>query len=924
MFDFFDEKTPQYDEYGFDENGIHKDTNSKYDIEGFDSNLIHKDTGKPYNKYGFNKFSIHYLTGENRDNHGFYISKIHSKTNTFYDERGFDIDGINLLTGDMYDDMGFDINGKEKLQNNTKKETIKSSSKNLIKIEDLQNEPKEIKELQKLGKIRFYPKTKIIKIEVNTQKQTSNFDENGIHHITKTAYDEFGFDWNGFHKDTKTKYDNRIFNIKGIHKITRTKYDEYGWSREKKHQNGSSVDDDGFDFDGYDEYGFDRELIHKITNDYYDEHGFDYLGLHKLTNNYYDKLGFNRDNLHINTKKRYDKNGYDKDGLHKDTKSIYDKDGYDKSGVDRFGWDRNNINKTTKTKYDKDGYDRDGYDKYNWNRNRIHKLTKIQYKKFKFKNDWSVEKVEDKFIHHLTGSQYNTNGFDIFGWSEDDIYIQTHSKYDKDGYDRFGYDEFGFDKNRIHKDTLKATDLQGFFASGYNKYGFKRDKTHKNGTYYDEAGFDIYGKHKDTNSLYNKLGFDKFGYYKNKSLYDKYGFDAQGLHRITKTRFNKYGFNQSKTHQITKTKYDKYGFDIDCIHKDTKTKYDKNSFNIDGIHKDTKKSLDKNRMNRDGKKQIFSLPKKPNTKTIIEGANYYIPQKDDKIYDISQHNYTLGKLLGKGGEGSVYKIADDNICKIYNNDKNTNLKRQKIARILELNPEIKNVCFPKTATYNKNGEFIGYISNRAYGYELSKVLFVPKKLKSKFPNWNRLHLTKISIMIIKIVKELHDLNIIVGDLNPNNILIETPNKINWIDTDSFQIEEYPCPVGMLEYTRTIHHNENFGKFLRTKDDDVFALIILLFQIQFSGLHPYAHIGGGSPKENMKKGIFPYPISDAQSYSKVPKGNWRNIWDNALPKDIKRLYYDTFSKNKIYSIDDILAIYEKFIIEQKSANVSSEL
>ena len=294
-----------------------------------------------------------------------------------------------------------------------------------------------------------------------------------------------------------------------------------------------------------------------------------------------------------------------------------------------------------------------------------------------------------------------------------------------------------------------------------------------------------------------------------------------------------------------------------------------------------------------------------------------------------QHFTIIEAFLGKGGEGSVYKILENNfpqeyICKIYNNDKNTNLKREKISKILDLNPDIKDVCFPQIATYNKNGEFIGYIAKRAYGYELSKIIFVPKKLKLKFPNWNRMHLVKISILIIKIIKQLHDFNIIVGDLNPNNILIQTPNKINWIDTDSFQIEEYPCPVGMLEYTRVIHHNKNFSKFLRTKDDDIFALVILLFQIQFQGLHPYAHIGGGSPKENMQKGIFPYPINSNQSYAKVPKGNWRIIWEELLTQNIKQLFYDTFSLNKIYNINDILNIYEEFIMDQKDAKISSEL
>jgi len=74
------------------------------------------------------------------------------------------------------------------------------------------------------------------------------------------------------------------------------------------------------------------------------------------------------------------------------------------------------------------------------------------------------------------------------------------------------------------------------------------------------------------------------------------------------------------------------------------------------------------------------------------------------------------------------------------------------------------------------------------------------------------------------------------------ILVKDENKVYFIDTDSFQIEGYPCPVGMISYTRPLHHKKRYNSYLRTKADDIFAVTILVFQILMLGKHPYSFKG----------------------------------------------------------------------------------
>ena len=41
------------------------------------------------------------------------------------------------------------------------------------------------------------------------------------------------------------------------------------------------------------------------------------------------------------------------------------------------------------------------------------------------------------------------------------------------------------------------------------------------------------------------------------------------------------------------------------------------------------------------------------------------------------------------------------------------------------------------------------------------------------------------------------------------------------------------------------------EYLRTKDDDIFALATLVFQLMLPGKPPYSYSGGGTEKENIR-------------------------------------------------------------------------
>ncbi len=252
--------------------------------------------------------------------------------------------------------------------------------------------------------------------------------------------------------------------------------------------------------------------------------------------------------------------------------------------------------------------------------------------------------------------------------------------------------------------------------------------------------------------------------------------------------------------------------------------------------------------------------------------------------------------LGAGGEGSVYKTNVDGIvAKIYKPEKITQLRYEKIKLMLTKDIDCPGVCFPLALVLNQRDEFVGYIMRAAKGRDLGKSVFMPMLLKKYFPAWTRKDTVRLCVTILQKFKYLHDRNVILGDINPYNILVVSPEEVYFVDTDSYQVEGFVCPVGMPLFTAPELQKKTYG--LRTLGNENFAVATLLFMIMHPGKPPYAMQDGEGIIENIIKGDFSYPLGERKT-GKVPMGPWRFCWSHLTYK-IKEAFYETFWRDGMY-------------------------
>ncbi|MET4639592.1 hypothetical protein [Mycetocola sp. 2940] len=274
-----------------------------------------------------------------------------------------------------------------------------------------------------------------------------------------------------------------------------------------------------------------------------------------------------------------------------------------------------------------------------------------------------------------------------------------------------------------------------------------------------------------------------------------------------------------------------------------------------------------------------------------------IPSVGHKVHFTSPSgsgSVVLDELLGEGGEGAAYAVDGDRVVKIFDRDHVTHHRRAKVEQFASRNLFSEGICFPEAVVTNDAGEFVGYMMPRAHGHEF-RVIMNPRRFLKAFPGWTKADLVDVCISFLEKVSYLHSLNVIVGDINPKNVIVDASKNVWMIDADSWQVDGYPCPVGTPMFTSASALGRPYAESLRTNEEELFAIATMLFMILITGQFPYARTGSdGDIARLIKDGNFAFQVGE-RSNRDQPEGNWKYMWSH-MPRALKEMFWNTFHRD----------------------------
>ncbi|HKQ79797.1 MAG TPA: tetratricopeptide repeat protein [Blastocatellia bacterium] len=273
-----------------------------------------------------------------------------------------------------------------------------------------------------------------------------------------------------------------------------------------------------------------------------------------------------------------------------------------------------------------------------------------------------------------------------------------------------------------------------------------------------------------------------------------------------------------------------------------------------------------------------------------------------RIFHTSQSEIVrLGRRIGIGAEGAVHEIRDkgDLVAKIYHEpppekgEKLVVLSRLGADRLFNLSAWPVDVLRDAP-----DGSVVGFLMKRISGAEEVHALHSPKSRLQKFPEASWTFLIYVAANIARAVAAIHEHGLVIGDVNPKNILVTRKATVYLLDVDSFQVsadgKTYRCDGGFPEYTPPEMQGVAFRDVDRTQEHDCFGLAVVVFQLLFMGRHPFSgsFLGAGEmPLERaIRESRFAYGEDAVMRKMRQPPGT---LSLDAVPSALVDLFRRAF-------------------------------
>jgi WD40 repeat protein len=234
---------------------------------------------------------------------------------------------------------------------------------------------------------------------------------------------------------------------------------------------------------------------------------------------------------------------------------------------------------------------------------------------------------------------------------------------------------------------------------------------------------------------------------------------------------------------------------------------------------------------------------------------------------------SLTGLIASSGEGTVWQTSlNGYLAKLYHSpDRQRVQKLEVMIASPPVDPMLSrnhiSFAWPKELLKDGSGACVGFLMPAIpQGVSLLNV-YNPRLRKQKIPkfNWRYLHTTALNIAWI--IQEIHTKGYVLGDIKPQNVLVNDRALVSVIDIDSFQVcdpqtgQLYRCTVGSEGFTPAELLGQELSDLEQTAIHDHFRLAVIIYLLLF-GNHPFKGEWIGSddppdPTELIRRGFWPY-------------------------------------------------------------------
>ncbi|NES18980.1 MAG: hypothetical protein F6K41_08635 [Symploca sp. SIO3E6] len=289
-----------------------------------------------------------------------------------------------------------------------------------------------------------------------------------------------------------------------------------------------------------------------------------------------------------------------------------------------------------------------------------------------------------------------------------------------------------------------------------------------------------------------------------------------------------------------------------------------------------------------------------------------LPQPTLPIWVLNQDIYKKGsQAISRGGEGEIWQTnRPEYLLKIYH--ESTPERVKKLESMVVSHPSKPEVyrhhlpwAWPEYLLEDQQGERIGFVMPFIRKSQKLPEVYIPKSRKilnfeSEWQvNWKFLHITAKNLA--HLIYSLHDQGYVIGDLKPENIVVNQDALPSIIDTDSFQVTNpqtksiYPCLVGSEGFTPPELLEKNLADIEQLPQQDDFRLAVIIHHLLLER-HPFTGYLQDSEEppetdELVRQGLWHYA---AEGPEKMEQPGKRFIPLEIVHPQLQKLFLQCFN------------------------------